>query len=187
VNMGDLDNLEKYVKSAKRRGADDSQIKQKLLKAGFDKNIVEKAFSPIVEPVKKTGSRIHTMKPVYIISAIVILVFIILMFVFNSISCDEICFIEKVNNCEPTVFTKSIDNITIMLESYDDCSLTKTIIALDETEPIEIEELFLDKSMTCTYEQGLFSEDLVKTLSGGIDYCEGELKDNILIVLSLIE
>lgn len=125
------------------------------------------------------------MKPVIIISAIVILVFIFLIFLFNF--CDEECFLEKANNCEPYEFTKSFENITILIETFPNCSISKKIISLDVDESIEIKELFLDKLMVCSYERENFPVSLLYSLSSELDYCEGELKDNILIVLSLIE
>lgn len=57
---------------------------------------------------------------------------------------------------------------------------------MDPTEPEEVRDLFLGTSMRCTYQKGAFPEDLLTTMTGSFDRCEGDLKENILFVLALL-
>lgn len=190
-----LKNIKTYIASAEKMGANEEEIKSKLKKAGFKEELIEKAYSKPKEEInkiKKTEkkqkiNKFHEFKPTIIVASLMILTFIIVMIFFNINTCDQACFIKKANNCEASSYNSQLDNITMQLETYNNCSIKKTIIGLDETEPMEIQELFLNKSMICNYEKNNFPEELVTSLSNNIDSCKGDLKDNILIVLSLIE
>ena len=60
----------------------------------------------------------------------------------------------------------------------------RPITKIADTEPEEVKLLFEGKSMTCTWTQGNFDEDLVNTFSLGIENCEGRLA---LAIASLVE
>ncbi|WP_103919401.1 hypothetical protein [Candidatus Venteria ishoeyi] len=96
-------------------------------------------------------------------------------------------FIKLANDCKPAIFNFEIEEIGLQVETYDDCSIKKTVTSLSADEPIEIVDLFFEKSMFCTYSENNFDEEYLSTLTTGIDYCDGELKENIILILALTE
>lgn len=101
----------------------------------------------------------------------------------RAIQTSEADFIAKANQCQPAVMETTINTATLRIESHNDCSITKTVTAMDETEPQEIRELFVGASMTCSYDRGAFDTDYVTQISGNLGYCEGDLVRAILAVI----
>jgi len=101
----------------------------------------------------------------------------------KAVETGESDFIAKANQCAPAVTEVEINTATMRIESHDDCSITKTVIAMDETEPEEIRDLFVGSEMTCTYDRGAFDSDYVTQISGNLGYCEGSLVRAILAVI----
>ena len=98
---------------------------------------------------------------------------------------DKDCFISAANNCQDLNLTISED-IGVMKYTTSHCIFTKTILSLNDNETQEMKNLLQGKNMTCIYKKGTFDQRLVKTLIGGMEYCNGELKDDLgkLIVFS---
>jgi hypothetical protein len=105
----------------------------------------------------------------------------------QNIPCmDKACFIAAANDCGDLNVTIREDIGTFRYSSSSDCIFTKTLVSLNGTESREIRNLLEGKNMTCIYTKGKFDERLVTTLFGGIEYCRGELKNNLarLVIFS---
>lgn len=96
---------------------------------------------------------------------------------------QEKSFMEAANACEPAVIQKKIGTATLRFEIKEGCILQKEVIAMDETEPQEIRDLFVGSSMECDYEEGSFDSAYVEQISGNLGTCQGTLVDAILAVI----
>ena len=92
---------------------------------------------------------------------------------------DKQCFIAAAQNCNPADVTVTESYATVHYVSDNNCVLTKSIMAVSDSETPVMKRLFLDKSMSCSYTQDTFDERWVNTLTDGIEKCQGDLKDTI--------
>lgn len=99
---------------------------------------------------------------------------------------EKACFIPAANDCRDLNVTIQEDIGTFRYSSSPDCIFKKTLVSMNGTESREIRNLLEGKNMTCIYTKGKFDQRLVTTLIGGIEYCRGELKDNLarLVIFS---
>jgi len=99
---------------------------------------------------------------------------------------EKACFIAAANDCRDLNVTIREDIGTFRYSSSPYCIFTKTLVSMNGTESREIRNLLEGKNMTCIYTKGKFDHRLVTTLIGGIEYCRGELKDNLarLVIFS---
>ena len=99
---------------------------------------------------------------------------------------EKACFIAAANDCKELNVTIQEDIGTFRYSSSPDCIFKKTLVSMNGTESREIRNLLEGKNMTCIYTKGNFDHRLVTTLIGGIEYCRGELKDNLarLVIFS---
>jgi len=99
---------------------------------------------------------------------------------------DKACFISAADECRDVNVTIVEDIGTFTYSSSHNCIFRKTLVSLNGTESREIRTLLEGKNMTCIYTRGNFDHRLVTTLVGGIEYCTGDLKDNIarLVIFS---
>jgi len=99
---------------------------------------------------------------------------------------EKACFIAAANDCRDLNVTIQEDIGTFRYSSSPYCIFTKTLVSLNGTESREVRNLLEGKNMTCIYTKGKFDHRLVTTLIGGIEYCRGELKDNLarLVIFS---
>jgi hypothetical protein len=97
----------------------------------------------------------------------------------NTVMQEKAAFIAAANNCTTTTTVITDDIGTFQYTSSDNCTFTKTLVQLNGTEMQEMKKMLEGKSMTCNYAQGGFDPRLVTTLIGGIEYCSGDLKDDI--------
>src|SRR4030042_927499 len=88
-------------------------------------------------------------------------------------------FIRAANDCEAATYEKKIGTATFSMEITPDCIIIKKVIAMDESEPKEIRDLFVGAEMECTYDRGNFDTDYVTQISGNLGYCTGTLVDAI--------
>lgn len=208
MNPDIIKTMQEYVDSAKKKKLSNKEIKERLKDAGFTDEEIKEAFDPNFKPAqgnqpeekpeKKLEERLEDKKqkkffnyhklrtPLLIVSSAIVL-FLLIFAVINISSCGEECFVKKVNDCKEGTFTSNIDSIEMQIDVYDDCSYTKTLVGLAATEPQEIKDLFLGKSMICYYDKGNFPEETLSTLTNDLGKCEGELKDNLELVLLLSE
>lgn len=91
---------------------------------------------------------------------------------------DE-CFLEHANMCTSAEYTKQIKTGLFKLSISSDCTLTKTLVSLVETEPERVKNLLEGKSMQCKYEQGNFNVGYVELFTGNVLLCEGPLRNAI--------
>jgi hypothetical protein len=99
---------------------------------------------------------------------------------------EKACFIAAANDCKDLNVTIREDIGTFRYSSSPDCIFKKTLVSMNGTESREIRNLLEGKNMTCIYTKGKFDQRLVTTLIGGIEYCRGDLKDNLarLVIFS---
>ena len=172
-------------------------MKKTMKKAGYSNKLINKIFKEygskhkndkksIKKPIIKVKFFARNKK--LIISFFVILILIIItlgtMFFINFCN-DKECFIEAANSCESSSFTQVENTITVKY-STEDCILTKKIINLDNTEPKEVKDLFINLEMFCNYEKNNFDSSLIEGFSVQIDQCNGPLKDIVEQVRVLI-
>ncbi|MEM4263768.1 MAG: hypothetical protein QW666_02640 [Candidatus Woesearchaeota archaeon] len=122
----------------------------------------------------------HRKMGVIIISILcIILIAAMLLFFVTPICLTESCFINAANECGHAKYKNNIKGTEVRFET-EGCVLTKTIISLGPEEPEEIKKVFQGKSMTCRYQQNNFDPLYITSLTGLINTCEGELKEEIM-------
>ncbi|WP_321506035.1 hypothetical protein [uncultured Methanoregula sp.] len=92
---------------------------------------------------------------------------------------DKTCFITAANDCSPLEITVQDDTGTFRYSSSQKCVFTRTLVSLKARESPGVRTMLEGKNMTCIYTRGKFDPQLVTTLTGGMEYCQGELKDNL--------
>jgi len=92
---------------------------------------------------------------------------------------DKTCFINVANDCGSLVITLQEDIGTFRYSSSPSCFFTKTLVSLNSSESQAMKKMLDGKNMTCIYTKGKFDPRLVTSLTGGMEYCRGDLKDNL--------
>ena len=92
---------------------------------------------------------------------------------------EQAAFIAAANDCRDANLTVTGVAGTFSYVSSTDCTFTKTLVSLNASESQAMKTMMEGKSMTCTYTKGNFDSRLVTTLVGGMEYCSGDLKDNL--------
>ncbi|MBW3002721.1 hypothetical protein KY338_06195 [Candidatus Woesearchaeota archaeon] len=150
--------------------------------------VPEKKETKKAEPKPETKPapvKIREEKPrrLWIFGFLAVLLIVVVVFGLAYVAptqCNtEDCFISKANKCMAATFTNQIEGTTVYYET-NNCALTKTIQALDPSEPQEIVGAFLGKSMTCKFNKNDFSPLFLNSITGYLEACEGPLKDKIL-------
>jgi nitrous oxide reductase accessory protein NosL len=88
----------------------------------------------------------------------------------------EQCFIPLANDCKEASLTLQQAAGTFSY-TVKDCVLTKTLVSLKPDEAQDMKDALQGKSMTCKYEQGKFDTRWTDSLLGGMELCQGELRD----------
>ncbi len=172
--------LAKYIKKFMAKGYSEEVLKSYLKRKGYSDSAINSSMK-IAEKTKIRFPKLN--KEVYAILgviAVIVIAVIVLSFIPFGQGCgyDKQCFINAANNCESTVLREDLEGSTILYRSTEDCAVIKEFEEFSGSEPAEIQLLFADKEMACTYEKNNLNEDFV-SLVGGIEYCDGELKDSI--------
>jgi hypothetical protein len=170
-----------YIKKYMKKGYSADVLKSYLAKKGYSEPMIDSSMRIAKKPVPIKMPKIR--KELIVVAGVgfvVILAFLIISVIPFTEGCgfDRQCFLDKANNCEASILKEDLQGSIVRYESSTDCKLTKRFERFSDTEPEEIEILFKQKDMTCTYSQGNLDPDLV-SLVGGIEFCEGNLKDSI--------
>lgn len=180
-------NAEKSVKEwilqAKKAGKSDEEIRKEMLKKGYVPSLVDKML--LEAPKGREKRWLWILLTVLLIAALAVAIGLYFPQISSFLSgmtlkaclTDE-CFISSANECSAARMEKILAGSLYQL-SEKGCILEKKLSKMNETEPKEMKDLLESKAMTCIYEKGMFDENLVKTISLGIENCEGELKDAI--------
>ncbi|MBT3408736.1 hypothetical protein HN415_08730 [Candidatus Woesearchaeota archaeon] len=201
--------LLKYVHIQIKKGMNIDEIKQLLQKWGYPKKLIDETLNVALkdhfdiskqvsknEPFKnlKSNQNISTnffnsilhKKIFYIILVLIILLSFILLFFFNNSveNCSDLdCFLEKANKCEKSSYIYDNNEIIFEVSSNkfgdNTCQLTKKVIGLPSLEPSIIKEAILNKELKCIYNMDEFNQKWINTLLGGLNDCEGELKNSL--------
>jgi len=94
------------------------------------------------------------------------------------------CFISSASACEDSEVTLTQPGGTFTYSSTQ-CTLRKTLVALDPSDSQEMKNSFEGKSLVCTYKQGAFDPRWVNTLFYGLESCTGDLKEKLAWLLML--
>jgi len=113
--------------------------------------------------------------PVIVLSAGIFFIFASLYLIPGVCSTQE-CFIERANNCETATLTTGMSALTMRFTTQD-CQLSKQVMHVHSSEPVEIKNAFLGSSMECSYER--FNTEHFSKLTTDLDSCDGPLKDAI--------
>jgi hypothetical protein len=97
----------------------------------------------------------------------------------GSPSPEQAAFIAAANNCTNMNLTDNEDIGTFYLTSSQGCVFTKTLVHLNDSEMQGMKTMLEGTNLTCSYTQGNFDSRWVTSLVGGIEYCNGDLKDAI--------
>jgi hypothetical protein len=92
---------------------------------------------------------------------------------------DAAAFIAAANNCRDMNMTVTGGVGTFTYTSTPGCTFIKTLVRLNASETAGMKTMLEGKNMTCSYTKGNFDPRLVTSLIGGMEYCNGELKDNL--------
>jgi ABC-type Zn2+ transport system substrate-binding protein/surface adhesin len=68
---------------------------------------------------------------------------------------------------------------TFSYTSTTGCTVVKTLVRLNASESLGMKSMLEGRNMTCSYAKGNFDPRLVTSLVGGMEYCNGDLKDNL--------
>lgn len=90
---------------------------------------------------------------------------------------EQAAFIAAANDCKDMNLTDNEDIGTFYLTSSQGCVFTKTLIHLNDSEMQGMKTMLEGTNMTCSYTQGNFDSRWVTSLVGGMEYCNGDLKD----------
>jgi hypothetical protein len=106
---------------------------------------------------------------------------------YAGLQCDtRECFMAAANECQNVEFISQEKIGTVQYRSKD-CVFKKTLVRTDGNELPELKALLEGKSLTCEYAVGQFDKRWMTTLIYGINYCEGDLKENIGSLLLFVE
>ena len=199
--------IKEYIEQALKKGFDEETIRNALRKGGYsdaeidanfqrmrnqtqqegaeEKRIEaseeEKHFVPKEFPAKKSYGKMIVLA--VIAAALVLLMIFIVIPAFAEKTCtDAVCFADYANECKKVKMISTEDTATYELKSAN-CVFTKKVLNMSETEPAAIRELFMGKTMECSYNQSSFNPDWIDTLIGGIEDCSGPLKEAIYEVV----
>lgn len=182
------DYFKKYLKKGYRKEA----LTDYLVEKGFPADLVRESMRD-AERESRVSVPIHekfTFRPtkqtltIFLAAAVFVFALLAIFVIYPSVSAadcgfDKSCFAERADNCKASVVKEDLYGSTILYESSKDCVLTKTIEELDISEPFEVKLLFEGKEMECPYSKEQYNPDWSADLVGGIDNCEGELKEAI--------
>jgi hypothetical protein len=159
-------------------------VKTPEIRAPATKIEIEKPEMPEIKP-RPVKIREEKPRRLWIFGFLAVLLIVVVVFGLAYVAptqCDtEDCFTSKANKCMAATFTNQIEGTTVYYKT-NNCVLTKTIQALDPSEPQEIVDAFLGKRMTCKFNKDDFSPLFLNSITGYLEACEGPLKDQILQV-----
>jgi hypothetical protein len=92
---------------------------------------------------------------------------------------DTATFISAANTCQPMNLAVTNGIGTFTYNSTSGCVLVKTLVSLNASESQEVKNMLERKNMVCSYTKGNFDPRLVTSLTGGMEYCHGNLRDNL--------
>jgi len=92
---------------------------------------------------------------------------------------DTAAFIAAANDCRDMTLAATGGVGTFTYTSTSGCTFTKTLVRLNASETQGMKTMLEGKNMTCMYTKGNFDPRLVTSLVGGMEYCNGDLKDNL--------
>ncbi|MBT4541188.1 hypothetical protein HOC35_06780 [Candidatus Woesearchaeota archaeon] len=168
-----------YISDEYNKGFTLNAIEKVLLDRGYKKQDITPIITEIT--VGHTDYRLKKGIPLIIISILSILFVLALLFWFAKLGiteCDnEQCFFEMANQCKSVTYKIDEAGTVYNFESSKDCVFTKTITKVSDTEPQDIIDLFEGKALTCEYTKESFETKWVTTLLGGLDECNGALKE----------
>ena len=176
--------LREYVRSSNEQGYPKQEIRQALARAGYSQE-------RIAEVIGEADH--HWMKRSLLLIIAIFLVVGVVYFLlpgFEKIrsplvssvieSCPDIaCFTLRANDCLPTIY-KSTEVGSEVTYKIQECVLTKELTKFSDAEPVTVRNFFTGKTMRCAYERNHFDRASAQNLLGGLERCDGSLKEAIV-------
>lgn len=173
--------IKDFIKLGIKRGASLERIEEYLIEKGYPEEIVKQEISDYKSRPSVLWHPDFSKSRIILIIAIIIVVFASAYIIGNGLienDCsNELCFTKDANDCKETIYVHNDKDMVFEFITSNDCKVSKKLIALPEKEPQEIKDLLVGKEMVCNYEKDNFNQDLIKTLLGGLENCEGDLKE----------
>ncbi|MBS3122068.1 hypothetical protein J4434_04250 [Candidatus Woesearchaeota archaeon] len=171
--------VKEYIDKEYHKGFTFTSIEKVLLDRGYNKEDIDEIINELVK--EPSIQKLKKGIPFLIISLLLIFGVIAFIFFFRPFgyeTCDtKECFINLANECKPSVYILDDAGTKYEFKSFLDCTFTKTITEISDSEPEPIKEMFAKRSFTCTYEKNNFEVKWIDTLLGGLDKCTGPLKE----------
>ena len=127
------------------------------------------------------------IRPWFIVAGVLVFFLIFpIMYIFGSVDMaknagickTKECFITAANSCENSTFY-STEDIGFVKYETSGCFFMKTLMNANKEELPEIKELVEGKSLICQYDYGNFDSRWIDSISDGIEFCQGDLKEAI--------
>ncbi len=181
INQDMRKKLETYIQTEYGKGFTFDQIQNTLLKSGYPEQLVKELIKNAMKQPNQANPLLHKSQiAIGIVLALFIIGFVIYIKLISPIDCADVtCFLAKANNCEAARYAADQETVSILLTTTNDCRVTKEITSVTATEPQEIKDLLIGKSMICNYKQNNFNTELINTLVVGLDKCSGPLKESL--------
>ena len=171
--MNQKDILTHYIQTYTSKGYSKDQLKSFLVKNKYDSRMVDAATHDAL---------LHKWLRwlvVLLIGAAILVGILLIALPREAVSCgNEACFQDAANACAPATLRLSTTTNAVYSYETKNCGMTKRIESFG-SEPQAIQDLLQGKEMTCTFEKNAFDPALL-TLAGGIEHCNGSLKDAIV-------
>lgn len=175
--------IERYIRSNLRKGHSRYEIQSALKKAGYEEDAIQHAMLNVMDTKPFPWRLIGIV--IGVIAAGVAIFYILTMLgpsisnMFTTTCESEACFIERANGCLPTTYRSELAGSTILYQ-VKDCTLYKSLNEFGPDEPEVVKEFFSNKEMRCPITQNAFDSIYLDGIVGGMDNCEGSLKNAIL-------
>jgi len=172
-----LGKIEEWVFAVRKRGWNDQRIEKEMRGKGYSNLFIQKTLE---EFPSNSAWKKYLIPTIVSIFAIAVIVIVFLNFsVFYTKSCsNDLCFSELANQCKPVKMEKNIAG-SMYTFTEKACILTKRVEKMNETEPAQMVSFLESRSMDCSYEPGNFDNNLITTVSLGMENCSGKLVDSI--------
>ena len=198
-----LKQLRTYIKKYYKIGFNRDSLIKTLISSGYDKKTINQELENFEENYKKSFSekfreaeqrfkskffsKPYHFSKFYAVIGVIFIIIVASLFVFlfplsKDCGYDKQCFIENAVKGN-SVFVKEEVVGSTLEYSLSGNILTKRFIVFDPTEPKEVQDLLKGKEMICIFD--VFDETLIDGIFGGIEYCEGNLKD-VVYELSIL-
>ena len=95
---------------------------------------------------------------------------------------DKDCFLPLANDCNDGNITVA-EQYGVVRYAVTSCTFTKTLVSVSAEESQDVKNLLEGRSLSCQYAKGGFDSRWTSSLVGGVEKCDGALKDALARML----